>query len=66
TQVLIRCQPAWWLAWLISCRQAFNSRLADYGALQEHLTTGITGTVAKLAMRRNVPGISSSQKFSRH
>ncbi|AFH14359.1 hypothetical protein ABLI10_004760 [Escherichia coli] len=26
-QVLIRCQPAWWLAWLISCRQAFNSRL---------------------------------------
>ncbi|EKQ3378231.1 hypothetical protein J4W70_14770 [Escherichia coli] len=26
-QALIRCQPAWWLAWLISCRQAFNSRL---------------------------------------
>ncbi|ELO4994193.1 hypothetical protein QUQ46_004741 [Escherichia coli] len=26
-QVLIRCQPAWWLVWLISCRQAFNSRL---------------------------------------
>ncbi|EGI24652.1 conserved hypothetical protein [Escherichia coli TA206] len=26
-QVLILCQPAWLLAWLISCRQAFNSRL---------------------------------------
>ncbi|HHH7629022.1 hypothetical protein HVV99_04470 [Escherichia coli] len=26
-QVLIRCQLAWWLAWFISCRQAFNSRL---------------------------------------
>ncbi|EFI4227508.1 hypothetical protein GXU05_004979 [Escherichia coli] len=25
--VLIRCQPVWLLAWLISCRQAFNSRL---------------------------------------
>ncbi|EGE2237135.1 hypothetical protein DL752_24605 [Escherichia coli] len=26
-QVLIRCQPAWLLVWLISCRQEFNSRL---------------------------------------
>ncbi|MCZ5740702.1 hypothetical protein O5272_00830 [Escherichia coli] len=26
-QVLTHCQPAWSLLWLISCRQAFNSRL---------------------------------------
>ncbi len=26
-QVLILCQSAWLLAWLISCCQAFNNRL---------------------------------------
>ncbi|MEB7742898.1 hypothetical protein NGB58_27900, partial [Escherichia coli] len=31
TQTLPRCQPAWLLAWLISCRQAFNSRLQVMG-----------------------------------
>ncbi|ENA7280047.1 hypothetical protein PVA11_25230 [Escherichia coli] len=34
-QVLILCQSAWLLAWLISCCQAFNNRLQvmNHGSL---------------------------------
>ncbi|EDS3174868.1 hypothetical protein S067_000282 [Salmonella enterica subsp. enterica] len=30
-QVLTRCQPAWLLLWLISCRQFSHARLRVFG-----------------------------------
>ncbi|EFW6780795.1 hypothetical protein DM283_21950 [Shigella boydii] len=35
-QVLILCQSAWFLAWLISCCQAFNNRLQVIARFTNH------------------------------